>query len=125
MAADHAAHCCVRSGKVRAPAVAAPEPAVTRPLTAAEQKTLDRVRREERERAIQSAKIAEFQREKAAKDKLQQDRVAREQARRDAEAARRQAEIDKKHQKAIDEAQAKLKAAEAAYKAESSKKDKP
>jgi pilus assembly protein CpaC len=107
-----------------APAVRAPEPAVTRPLTPAEMKTLERVRREERERAVQAAKIAEVQREKAAKDKVQQDKVAREQARRDAEAAKRQAEIDKKHQKAIDEAQAKLKAAEAAYKAETIKKDK-
>jgi pilus assembly protein CpaC len=106
------------------PAVSAPESAVTRPLTSAEQKTLERARRQEREASVQAARIAEVQREKAAKDKVQQDKIAREQAKRDAEAAKRQAEFDKKHQKAIDEAQAKLKAAEAAYKAESIKKDK-
>ena len=114
----------MESAPEAAPAVSAPESAVTRPLTPAEQRTLERARREERERAVQAARINEVQREKAAKDKVRQDKLAREQAKRDAEAAQRQAEIDKKHQKAIDEAQAKLKAAEAAYKAESIKKDK-
>ena len=114
----------MESAPEAAPAVSAPESAVTRPLTPAEQKTLARARRQEREASVQAARIAEVQREKASKDKVQQDKLAREQAKRDAEAAQRQAEIDKKHQKAIDEAQAKLKAAEAAYKAESIKKDK-
>jgi pilus assembly protein CpaC len=113
----------------------APVPTVTRPLTGAEQKTLERARRQDREKAqadvraraevsILAAKQAEIDREKAAKEKVKQDKLGREQAKRDAEAAKRQAEIDRKHQKLIEEAQAKLKAAEAAYQAESIKKNK-
>ena len=120
--------------------VAPPQPAaVSHPLTPAEQRVLERARRQERE---QAAKQAEVNREKAIKDKQQQDKLAREQAKRDAEAAKeqakkdgeaarraaeaakRQAEIDKKQQKQVDEAAAKLKAAEAAYQAEIAKKNK-
>ena len=57
---------------------------MTRPLTPAEQKTLARARRQEREASVQAARIAEVQREKASKDKVQQDKLAREQAKRDA-----------------------------------------
>ena len=110
-------------------------PAATRP-TAAEEKNAERARRQDREKSqadaraagIQAAKQAEIDRDKAAKDKVIQDRLAREQARRDAETAKRneevakrQGEIDRKHQKLIEEAQAKLKAAEAAYQAETKK----
>jgi pilus assembly protein CpaC len=117
-------------------------PAMTRPLTPAEQKILDRARRQEREQAQAGArtqaeearravKQADADRTKAALDHARQEKLAKEQAKRDAEAAKaaeetakKQGEIDRRHQKALEEAQAKLKAAEAAYQAELAKKNK-
>jgi pilus assembly protein CpaC len=72
----------------------------------------------------EAAKQAEIDRRKAEEDKQQQEKLAREKAKRDAEAAQRQAEIDKKQQKAVAEAAAKLKAAQDAYQAEVAKQKK-
>jgi pilus assembly protein CpaC len=124
-------------------ATAAPEGAASR-LTPAEQKQLERLRREQMEKAKVNeaaqqkvlAKQAEEDRRRVEQQRFEQQRLAQEQAKRDAaqaklnqekakrdaEAAKQQADIDRKHQKAIEEAQAKLKAAEAAYQAELAKK---
>ncbi|HZR24092.1 MAG TPA: pilus assembly protein N-terminal domain-containing protein [Vicinamibacterales bacterium] len=84
-----------------------PAAAVSRPLTPQEQKTLERVHKQEAEAAKRQAEI---------------DKAAHEtQAKRDAEIAKKQAEIDKKKQKEMAEAEAKLKAAQAAYDAEVAK----
>ncbi len=145
------------SGTKPMPAAPAPEAkantspaAMMRPLTAEEQKTLERARRQEREKAqadlgaknsqtTRSMKQSQEAREKAAnaqakeqaKEQTKQEKLAREQAKRDAEtakrtaeAAKRQAEVDRKQQKVVDEAAARLKAAEAAYQAEVAKKSK-
>jgi pilus assembly protein CpaC len=121
-------------------------PAASHPMTADEQKMLDRARRQEQEKAQADAenskrtsKQLEAERTKAAvelarqqkAEKERQEKLAKEQAKRDAEAAKaaqeaakKQAEIDRKNQKAVEEAQARLKAAEAAYQAQLAKKNK-
>jgi pilus assembly protein CpaC len=128
-----------------APVIAAPLTPLS-PRTKEEQRALERAQREQRERDLErqkreakaaeeqrrrEAKAAEEQQEKDRRERVRQEQLAREQARRDAEqarrdaeAARRQAEIDREHQKQIDEAAAKLKAAEAAYQAELEKRQK-
>jgi hypothetical protein len=121
------------SSAASASADTAPEtPSTTRPLTASELKVLERARSQERDQAAadsraRAADTKRMQKQladdayKASKEKDRQDKLAREQAKRDAAAAKKQAEIDRKYQKAIEEAQAKLKAAEAAYQAKSPK----
>jgi pilus assembly protein CpaC len=89
-------------------AVAAPVPAsnVTRPLTAEEQKRVDKARKKEQEKALrlqqENAKLAA---EQAKRDAELNAKLQKEQAERDAEAAKKaakaQAEIDKKRQKAL------------------------
>ena len=129
----------------------APASSATRPLTADEQKALERAhmqeelakaaegrrmlkqaevdrrnQKTERERQVQ---VAEANRRTQKADQERQATLAREQAKRDAEVARRaaeeakrQAEIDRKQQKLIAEAEAQLKAAEARYQTELTKK---
>jgi pilus assembly protein CpaC len=96
--------------------------AAPRQLTEQEQKDAEKRARAEaqayaRAQAVEGKRIAE--------EKVKQDKVAKEQAKRDAETAKKdqetakkQAEIDHERQKQIDEAAARLKAAEAAYQTE-------
>ena len=88
---------------------------VSRPLTADEQKRLDRARKQEAEKAKHDAEIAaklqqehaKQQEEQARRDAELNAKLQREQAKRDAEAAKKaakaQAEADRKRQKAISE----------------------
>jgi pilus assembly protein CpaC len=105
----------------QAPApVAAPTPVaaanVSRPLTASEQKRLDRARKQEQEKAQRDAEVtakleqeqAKQQREQAVRDAELSTKLQREQTKRDADAAAKaakaQAEADRKRQKALSEA---------------------
>jgi len=109
-------------------AVSAPTPAavavstpvaaatVSRPLTAGEQKRLDRARKQEQEKARRDAEVsaklqqqqAKLQQEQAARDAELSAKLQRDQAKRDADAAAKaakaQAEADRKRQKALSEA---------------------
>jgi pilus assembly protein CpaC len=90
---------------------------VSRPLTADEQKRLDRVRKQEAEKAKHDAEIAaklqqehaKQQEEQARRDAELNAKLQREQAKRDDEAAKKaakaQAEADRKRQKALNTAQ--------------------
>jgi hypothetical protein len=71
-------------------------------------------------------------RHRAEQEKIRQDKLSQEQAKRDGEnarkaqqAAQKQAEKDREQQKQVDEAAARLKAAEAQYQAELAKKNNP
>jgi pilus assembly protein CpaC len=89
---------------------------VSRPLTASEQKRLDRARKQEQEKARRDAEVvaklqqeqAKQQQEQAARDAELSAKLQREQAKRDADAAAKaakaQAEADRKRQKALSEA---------------------
>ncbi len=102
--------------------IVTPAAAVSRPLSDAERAVLDRARKQEQAAAVQNtAKQVVEDRRKAFAQKKAQEKLAREQARRDAQGAKRQAEIDKKTQKSVTEAQARLKAAQAAYEADIAK----
>ncbi len=74
---------------------------VSRPLTAAEQKRVDRARKLEQEQAKRDAEVA-------LKRQLEQAKHDQEQAKHDAEvsalAAKKQAESDRKRQKALSDA---------------------
>jgi pilus assembly protein CpaC len=97
--------------------IAAPVPAATpvaaasvsRPLTAAEQKRVDRARKQEQERAKRDADAAfKLQQEQTKRDADAALKLQNEQAKRDADdaakAAKKQAEIDRKRQKALSDA---------------------
>jgi hypothetical protein len=89
---------------------------VSRPLTASEQKRLDRARKQEQEKAQRDAEVtakleleqAKQQREQALRDAELSAKLQREQTKRDADAAAKaakaQAEADRKRQKALSEA---------------------
>jgi len=89
---------------------------VSRPLTASEQKRLDRARKQEQEKAQRDAEVtakleqeqAKQQREQAVRDAELLAKLQREQTKRDADAAAKaakaQAEADRKRQKALSEA---------------------
>jgi pilus assembly protein CpaC len=125
----------------------------TRPLTLTEKRAVERARRDGQEagkkadrttreqaqaqaraQAIEGRRLADqlaIDQKQAAKDGVEQQRLAREQSKRDAEdakraqeAARKQAEIDRRNHSAVDQAAARLKAAEAAYNAEIAKENK-
>jgi pilus assembly protein CpaC len=97
-------------------AVAGPTPVaaatVSRPLTAAEQKRIDKARQREQEQARRDAEAAaKLQQEQAKRDAEKSAKLLHqqsEQAKRDADAAakaaKKQAEIDRKRQKALEEA---------------------
>jgi membrane protein involved in colicin uptake len=99
-------------------AASTPVPAanVSRPLSGAEQKRLDRARKQEQEKARRDAEVvaklqqeqAKQQQEQAARDAELSAKLQREQAKRDADAAAKaakaQAEADRKRQKALSEA---------------------
>jgi pilus assembly protein CpaC len=131
---------------------AVPASGVSRPLTADEQRVLDRAhqqearaasttaagkaKQEQADRRAQKAeqeKQAKLDREQAKRDAEAAKKAAEEakrQARKDAEAAKiageqakRQAEIEQTHQKALEEAAARMRTAEAAYKAQLGKKE--
>jgi pilus assembly protein CpaC len=122
-----------------APAATAKPAAAARPSVesqkAAEEKSRAEAQAYARAKAAEGRRIAEQQaldKKRAEKEREQQEKAAREQAKKDAEAARRaqeaakkQAEIDRERQKSIDEAAARLKAAEAQYQAEVAKTNKP
>jgi hypothetical protein len=135
--------------RVIAPAAAAPAAAAkpAPPLSGKDKRELDRAQREAQERARVQEKVDQrtkaedtkkqtaqilADRHKADAERVRQERLSREQARRDGEAARRaqeearrQAEKDRVQQKSIEEAAARLKAAEALYQAELAKKNNP
>jgi pilus assembly protein CpaC len=125
----------------------------TRQLTSSEKRAIERARHDEleagkkaekttreeaqagaRAQAIEGRRLADqmvIDQKQAAKDGVEQQRLAREQAKRDAEdakraqeAAKKQAEIDRRNHSAVDQAAARLKAAEAAYNAEIAKENK-
>jgi pilus assembly protein CpaC len=124
-----------------------------RPLTASEKKAIERVRHDEQEagklaekttreqaqaearaQAIEGRRLADrmvIDQKQAARDGEAEQKLAREQSKRDAEdaklqqeAAKKQAEADRKSHIAIDQAAARLKAAEAVYNAEVAKEHK-
>jgi hypothetical protein len=108
------------STQAPAPVAAASTPvqaaSVSRPLTADEQKRLDRARKQEQEKARRDAEVAaklqqeqaKLQQEQAARDAELSAKLQRDQAKRDADAAAKaakaQAEADRKRQKALSEA---------------------
>jgi hypothetical protein len=89
---------------------------VSRPLTASEQKRLDRARKQEQEKAQRDAEVtakleqeqARQRQEQAARDAELSAKLQREQDKRDAataaKAAKAQAEADRKRQKALSDA---------------------
>ncbi len=116
----------------QAPSPVAPMvPAVKTDPAPAARVDRDAVKRaEEQARADERARAAQtrLDAEQASKHRETEQRLAKEQAKKDQEAAkraeeaaRRQAEIDREHQKSIEAAAAKLRAAEALYNAELAK----
>ena len=102
--------------------VVAPAP---RPLTKQEREAQEQERKAEQQRLELATKAREEAARRAAEQAKVNERLAREQAKRDAEAARRaeeakkrQDEEDRKRGKALAEAEARLKAAQAAYQKE-------
>jgi pilus assembly protein CpaC len=96
-----------------------------RPMTKQEREAREQERRAEQQRLERETKAREEAARRAAEQAKVNERLAREQAKRDAEAARRaeeakkrQDEEDRKRGKALAEAEARLKAAQAEYEKE-------
>ena len=149
----HPAPAAARAVTPASPAAVTASSDPARPLTASEKKAIERVRHDEQEagklaekttreqaqaearaQAIEGRRLADrmvIDQKQAARDGEAEQKLAREQSKRDAEdaklqqeAAKKQAEADRKSHVAIDQAAARLKAAEAVYNAEVAKEHK-